>query len=72
MFRNEAEIGTITFSEGGSQLLTFHYGKGNNFAYLELDERDKPGSCAKGSTPTFLGQPADEFFRVVGLDTRET
>jgi hypothetical protein len=33
---NKAEIGTITFSEPGLQLLTFHYNKGNNFAYFEF------------------------------------
>jgi hypothetical protein len=30
------EIGTITFPEAGRQLLTFHYGKGNNFAWFEF------------------------------------
>ena len=35
---NFAEIGTIHFPESGSQLLTFHYGKGNNFAYFEFEE----------------------------------
>lgn len=34
---NLAEIGTIRFSEAGPQLLTFHYGKGNNFAYFEFE-----------------------------------
>ena len=38
---NFANIGTIKFSEGGLQLLTFHYGKGNNFAYFEF-ERVEP------------------------------
>jgi len=33
---NKAEIGTITFPQAGLQLLTFHYGKGNNFAYFEF------------------------------------
>lgn len=33
---NKAEIGTIKFSETGLQLLTFHYNKGNNFAYFEF------------------------------------
>lgn len=32
-----AEIGTIRFPETGTQLLTFHYGKGNNFAYFEFE-----------------------------------
>jgi hypothetical protein len=33
---NLADIGTIQFPEAGKQLLTFHYGKGNNFAYFEF------------------------------------
>jgi len=33
---NKAEIGEITFSKSGLQLLTLHYGKGNNLAYLEF------------------------------------
>jgi hypothetical protein len=33
---NKANIGTITFSEPGLHLLTFHYNKGNNFAYFEF------------------------------------
>jgi len=32
-----ANIGTIHFPESGLQLLTFHYGKGNNFAYFEFE-----------------------------------
>jgi hypothetical protein len=39
---NKAEIGTITFPEAGLQLLTFHYNKGNNFAYFEFEPIDKP------------------------------
>jgi hypothetical protein len=34
---NLAEIGTIEFPETGRQLLTFHYGKGNNFAWFEFE-----------------------------------
>ncbi len=34
---NLAEIGTLHFPEAGPQLLTFHYGKGNNFAYFEFE-----------------------------------
>lgn len=34
---NLAEIGTIEFPETGLQLLTFHYGKGNNFAWFEFE-----------------------------------
>jgi hypothetical protein len=34
---NFAEIGVIHFPEAGTQLLTFHYGKGNNFAYFEFE-----------------------------------
>jgi hypothetical protein len=37
---NKAEIGTITFAEAGLQLLTFHYNKGNNFAYFEFVPMD--------------------------------
>ena len=33
---NKSEIGTITFQEAGLHLLTFHYNKGNNFAYFEF------------------------------------
>ncbi len=33
---NLADIGTIQFPEPGPQRLTFHYGKGNNFAYFEF------------------------------------
>jgi hypothetical protein len=41
---NLGEIGTIRFPEPGLQLLTFHYGKGNNFAYFEFEpvETDTP------------------------------
>jgi len=38
---NKAKIGTITFPEPGLQLLTFHYGKGNNFAYFEFEPTEK-------------------------------
>ena len=34
---NFAEIGTIEFASAGLQLLTFHYGRGNNFAYFEFE-----------------------------------
>jgi hypothetical protein len=34
---NFAEIGTIEFTSAGVQLLTFHYGRGNNFAYFEFE-----------------------------------
>jgi hypothetical protein len=34
---NFAGIGTIRFPEPGIQLLTFHYGKGNNFAYFDFE-----------------------------------
>jgi hypothetical protein len=37
---NKAQIGTITFPEAGLQLLTFHYNKGNNFAYFEFVPMD--------------------------------
>lgn len=32
-----AEMGTIQFPEAGLHLLTFRYGKGNNFAYFEFE-----------------------------------
>jgi carbohydrate binding protein with CBM35 domain len=38
---NKAEIGTITFPEAGLLLLTFHYGKGNNFAYFEFEPTER-------------------------------
>lgn len=34
---NLAPIGTIELRQTGLQLLTFHYGKGNNFAYFEFE-----------------------------------
>lgn len=34
---NYAEIGTIAFAEAGPQVLTFQYGKGNNFAYFVFE-----------------------------------
>jgi hypothetical protein len=34
---NKAEIGKITFTETGLHLLTFHYNKGNNFAYFDFE-----------------------------------
>lgn len=34
---NLAPIGTIKFPEAGKQLLTFHYGLGNNFAWFEFE-----------------------------------
>lgn len=43
---NFAAIGTIQFPAAGPQLLTFHYGKGNNFAYFEF-ELIEPASAAK-------------------------
>ncbi|MES1214865.1 MAG: family 16 glycoside hydrolase [Bacteroidota bacterium] len=33
---NKADIGTIFFPEPGLHLLTFHYNKGNNFAWFEF------------------------------------
>lgn len=38
---NKGEIGTITFPEAGLHLLTFHYNKGNNFAYFEFTLKEK-------------------------------
>ncbi len=34
---NFAEIGSIDFPAAGLQLLTFHYGRGNNFALFEFE-----------------------------------
>ncbi len=34
---NLADIGTIEFPATGLQLLTFHYGRGNNFAWFEFE-----------------------------------
>jgi hypothetical protein len=39
---NKAEIGKIKFTEAGAHLLTFHYNKGNNFAYFEFQPTDGP------------------------------
>jgi hypothetical protein len=39
---NKADIGTLTFPQAGLQLLTFHYDKGNNFAYFEFVPAAKP------------------------------
>jgi hypothetical protein len=44
---NKAEIGTITFSTAGLHLLTFHYHKGNNFAYFEFTLVDKTNKLLK-------------------------
>lgn len=44
---NKAEIGTITFAEAGLHLLTFHYNKGNNFAYFEFTLVDKKTNISK-------------------------
>ena len=41
---NYAEIGTIKFTDAGLQLLTFHYGKGNNFAYFVFEPMEAPGA----------------------------
>ena len=40
---NFAVIGRIQFPDARLQLLTFHYGKGNNFACFEF-ERVDPGT----------------------------
>ena len=39
---NLAEIGVIRLPEAGVHLLTFHYGKGNNFAYFEFAPVEAP------------------------------
>lgn len=43
---NFGEIGTITFPEAGRQLLTFHYGLGNNFAYFQFEKIETTSSNA--------------------------
>jgi hypothetical protein len=43
---NWAEIGTIHFPEPGKQLLSFHYGWGNNFAFFEFEKVEPPPSPA--------------------------
>jgi hypothetical protein len=37
-----AQVGTITFTEPGLHVLTFHYGAGNNFAFLVFEPIDEP------------------------------
>jgi hypothetical protein len=41
-----ANIGSIHFPEAGPQLLSFHYGKGNNFAYFEFELVESPPTRA--------------------------
>jgi hypothetical protein len=47
---NKGELGTITFSTAGLQLLTFYYNQGNNFAYFEFVPADK-ASASPGTGP---------------------
>jgi hypothetical protein len=42
---NLGEIGSINFPEAGLQLLTFHYGKGNNFAWFEFEPISTPAAA---------------------------
>jgi len=44
---NKAEVGTITFSDAGLQLLTLHYNKGNNFAYFDFEAIEPAGAGSK-------------------------
>lgn len=44
---NKAEIGAITFPEPGLHLLTFHYNKGNNFAWFEFTLVEKKSQLSK-------------------------
>lgn len=39
---NLADIGTLEFPAAGRQLLTFHYGRGNNFAWFEFLPAEPP------------------------------
>ena len=41
---NYAEIGTLYFPEAGVQLLTLHYGEGNNFALLSFEPLEAPST----------------------------
>lgn len=45
---NYAPIGTIVFPTAGTQLLTFHYGKGNNFAYFEFERLENDATSPAG------------------------
>ena len=38
---NKAPIGTIELTQPGPQLLTFHYNKGNNFAYFDFELQEE-------------------------------
>jgi len=44
---NFGNIGVITFPEPGLQLLTFHYGGGNNFAYFQFEKLEQSGAEPK-------------------------
>ncbi|HLO81794.1 MAG TPA: cellulase family glycosylhydrolase [Chitinophagaceae bacterium] len=44
---NKGVIGTIEFREPGLHLLTFHYNKGNNFAYFEFTLTGKRSDVGK-------------------------
>ena len=46
---NFAEIGAIQFPTAGLQLLTFHYGQGNNFAYFEFEPVERPAAAARST-----------------------
>lgn len=48
---NYAELGTINLPEAGLQLLTFHYGKGNNFAYFVFEPVEAPVAAREGTIP---------------------
>ncbi len=48
---NLAEIGTIAFPEAGLQVLTFRYGKGNNFAWFEFVPADASPSAVRRKEP---------------------
>jgi hypothetical protein len=44
---NKAVIGSVTIHEAGLHLLTFHYNKGNNFAYFEFTLTDRITAVSK-------------------------
>ena len=65
---NFAAIGTIEFAEAGTQLLTFHYGKGNNFAYFDF-ELLSPGfaiQCDEAGTLTARSEGGRSILSIGG------
>ena len=72
---NKAVCGVIDFPEAGIQLLTLHYGKGNNLAYFDfIPEGESIGASGWGMDG-FVTRKGDELieggkpFRFAGLDS---